>query len=78
MLSGNLSPQALEHATTVLSGITSGVTPGVDDASWARNKEDIVDAGGIAPLVRLTQAGSAVAAPQCQRASRSGLSAARY
>ena len=55
--SGKLSDQALEHAAAVLALLASKL-PGVEATVHAANTEDILSAGGVAPLVRLLRSGS--------------------
>ena len=53
-----MSSVAEEHASAVLAGMTSDELDAVDESARAANKKDIVNAGGIEPLVQLLRAGS--------------------
>ena len=55
LVSDNLSGVAKEHAASVLSGMTA---QSVDEPTCAVNKQDIVDGGGVLPLVNLLKSGS--------------------
>ena len=58
LLSGSLSEVAKEHAAAVLSGMTSDELVAVDEEIRTTNKLDIIDTGGILPLVMLLRSGS--------------------
>jgi hypothetical protein len=58
LVSDNLSDVAKEHAATVLSGMTADELVSIDEDTRATNKQDIVQGGGILPLVKLLGSGS--------------------
>ena len=70
--SGSLSSVAEEHASAVLAGMTSDELDAVDESARAANKKDIVNAGGIEPLVQLLRAGSMGAKKHASLLLRSG------
>lgn len=55
--SDKLSQLAKEHAATVLAGMTSADLVSVDETARATNKADIIEGGGIMPLVKLLKTG---------------------
>ena len=56
--SGALSGVAQEHAASVLAGMTSHEHAAVDESARTMNKKDIVEAGGVPPIVDLLHSGS--------------------
>ena len=58
LVSDNLSGVAKEHAASVLASMTSAELASVDEGTRAANKQDIVEEGGVVPLVNLLRTGS--------------------
>ena len=58
LVAGKLHELATENAAAVLYALASGGVAGVSHELVLQNKQDIVDAGGIGPLIALLRKGS--------------------